>query len=81
MAIEEANCTKLVNLAIEETSSAAEKKIDQLTKKPVSQPIQQQYQQTPTQHYQVPVQKLITQNQFTLQNQYQVNNNRISSNN
>ncbi|KAG9297189.1 hypothetical protein G9A89_019470 [Geosiphon pyriformis] len=33
MAIEEANCTKLVNLAIEETSSAAEEKIDQLTKK------------------------------------------------
>ncbi|KAG9289384.1 hypothetical protein G9A89_007945 [Geosiphon pyriformis] len=34
MAMEEANCTKLVNLAIGETSSAAEKKIDQLTKKP-----------------------------------------------
>ncbi|KAG9287618.1 hypothetical protein G9A89_019679 [Geosiphon pyriformis] len=33
MAIEEANCTKLVNLAIKETSSAAEKKTDQLTKK------------------------------------------------
>ncbi|KAG9304207.1 hypothetical protein G9A89_019769 [Geosiphon pyriformis] len=33
MAMEEANCTKLVNLAIGETSSAAEKKIDQLTKK------------------------------------------------
>ncbi|KAG9297939.1 hypothetical protein G9A89_018767 [Geosiphon pyriformis] len=33
MAIEEANYTKLVNLAIEETSSAAEEKIDQLTKK------------------------------------------------
>ncbi|KAG9303305.1 hypothetical protein G9A89_013631 [Geosiphon pyriformis] len=33
IAIEEANHTKLVNLAIEETSSAAEKKIDQLTKK------------------------------------------------
>ncbi|KAG9304747.1 hypothetical protein G9A89_003921 [Geosiphon pyriformis] len=33
MAIEETNCTKLVNLAIGETSSAAEKKIDQLTKK------------------------------------------------
>ncbi|KAG9290479.1 hypothetical protein G9A89_002454 [Geosiphon pyriformis] len=33
MAIEEANHTKLVNLAIGETSSAAEKKIDQLTKK------------------------------------------------
>ncbi|KAG9296503.1 hypothetical protein G9A89_015095 [Geosiphon pyriformis] len=34
MAIEEANHTKLVNLAIGETSSAAEEKIDQLTKKP-----------------------------------------------
>ncbi|KAG9284925.1 hypothetical protein G9A89_006303 [Geosiphon pyriformis] len=38
---------------IGETSSAAEEKIDQLTKKPVLQPIQQQYQQPPTQHYQV----------------------------
>ncbi|KAG9284581.1 hypothetical protein G9A89_004623 [Geosiphon pyriformis] len=28
MAIEEANCTKFVNLAIEETSSAAKEKID-----------------------------------------------------
>ncbi|KAG9302819.1 hypothetical protein G9A89_009596 [Geosiphon pyriformis] len=34
MAIEEANHTKLMNLAIGETSSAAEEKIDQLTKKP-----------------------------------------------
>ncbi|KAG9285981.1 hypothetical protein G9A89_022657 [Geosiphon pyriformis] len=33
MAMEEANCTKLMNLAIEETSSAAEEKIDQLVKK------------------------------------------------
>ncbi|KAG9306516.1 hypothetical protein G9A89_004713 [Geosiphon pyriformis] len=33
MAMEEANHTKLVNLAIRETSSAAEEKIDQLTKK------------------------------------------------
>ncbi|KAG9302183.1 hypothetical protein G9A89_020617 [Geosiphon pyriformis] len=33
MAMEEANCTKLVNLAIRETSSAAEEKINQLTKK------------------------------------------------
>ncbi|KAG9303208.1 hypothetical protein G9A89_000743 [Geosiphon pyriformis] len=33
MAMEEANHTKLVNLAIEETSSTAEEKIDQLTKK------------------------------------------------
>ncbi|KAG9301426.1 hypothetical protein G9A89_018098 [Geosiphon pyriformis] len=73
MAMEEANCTKLVNLAIEETSSATEKKIDQLTKKPAPQPIQQQYQQPPIQHYQVPVRRLITQNQFTPQNQYQKN--------
>ncbi|KAG9298678.1 hypothetical protein G9A89_012746 [Geosiphon pyriformis] len=34
MAMKEANRTKLVNLAIGETSSAAEEKIDQLTKKP-----------------------------------------------
>ncbi|KAG9285812.1 hypothetical protein G9A89_013237 [Geosiphon pyriformis] len=33
IAMEEANHTKLVNLAIEETSSAAEEKINQLTKK------------------------------------------------
>ncbi|KAG9304319.1 hypothetical protein G9A89_019881 [Geosiphon pyriformis] len=33
MTMEEANCTKLVNLAIGETSSTAEEKIDQLTKK------------------------------------------------
>ncbi|KAG9291753.1 hypothetical protein G9A89_012038 [Geosiphon pyriformis] len=113
MAMEEANHTKLVNLTIEETSSAVEEKIDQLTKKienyftnqqqhlrivitveflatgkkiaesynetnkieqsyyqppppayypprpqyqnnyyqPTPQPIQQQYQQPPTQHY------------------------------
>ncbi|KAG9296920.1 hypothetical protein G9A89_006875 [Geosiphon pyriformis] len=152
MAMEEANCTKLVNLAIGETSSAAEKKIDQLTKNvenyftnqqqqqpqryqppqrrhqnnfallselslldcrklqrdqqnrsnqhypspqqsyyqpppPAYYPprpqyqnnyYQPQYQQPPTQHYQVPVQRLITQNQLTPQNRYQVNNNRIS---
>ncbi|KAG9285525.1 hypothetical protein G9A89_006513 [Geosiphon pyriformis] len=68
MAREEANRTKLVNLAIGETSSAVEKKIDQLTKKPAPQPIQQQYQQPLTQHYQVPAQRLLTQNQFTPQN-------------
>ncbi|KAG9292523.1 hypothetical protein G9A89_002158 [Geosiphon pyriformis] len=81
MVMEEANRTKLVNLAIEKTSSAAEKKIDQLTKKPTPQPIQQQYQQPLTQHYQVPARRLSTQSQFTPQNRYQVNNNRISSNN
>ncbi|KAG9296048.1 hypothetical protein G9A89_011900 [Geosiphon pyriformis] len=68
MTMEEANHTKLVNLAIGETSSAAEEKIDQLTKKSAPQPIQQQYQQPPTKHYQVPARKLITQNQFTPQN-------------
>ncbi|KAG9298217.1 hypothetical protein G9A89_002705 [Geosiphon pyriformis] len=128
--MEEANCTKLVNLAIGETSSAAEEKIDQFTKKqsqryqplqkrnqnnftlssnnqsqkiaesynetnkievinitshhsnfiinhhhqltiyqdPNIKPIQQQYQQPPTQHYQVSARRLITQNQFTPQN-------------
>ncbi|KAG9291796.1 hypothetical protein G9A89_012081 [Geosiphon pyriformis] len=81
MAIKEANHTKLVNLVIGETSSAAEEKIDQLTKKPALQPIQQQYQQPSTQHYQVPARRLIPQNQFTPQNQYQVNNNRINLNN
>ncbi|KAG9286049.1 hypothetical protein G9A89_022726 [Geosiphon pyriformis] len=73
MAIEEANHTKLVNLAIGETSSAAEKKIDQLTKKP--------YQTPPTQQYQVPARKLVQHNQFTLQNQLQSNHNRINPNN
>ncbi|KAG9294733.1 hypothetical protein G9A89_008212 [Geosiphon pyriformis] len=63
MAIEEANHTKLVNLAIGETSSAAEEKIDQLTKKP--------YQTPPTQQYQVPARRLVQHNQFTPQNQLQ----------
>ncbi|KAG9296324.1 hypothetical protein G9A89_014916 [Geosiphon pyriformis] len=47
MAIEEANHTKLVNLAIGETSSAAEKKIDQLTKKVENYFTNQQQQQQP----------------------------------
>ncbi|KAG9296053.1 hypothetical protein G9A89_011905 [Geosiphon pyriformis] len=64
MAMEEANCTKIVNLAIGETSSAAKEKIDQLTKKPAPQ----SYQQLLTQHYQVPARRLLTQNQFTPQN-------------
>ncbi|KAG9295673.1 hypothetical protein G9A89_002991 [Geosiphon pyriformis] len=46
MAIEEANRTKLVNLAIGETSSAAEEKIDQLTKK-----LQQDQQNKSNQYY------------------------------
>ncbi|KAG9293869.1 hypothetical protein G9A89_019207 [Geosiphon pyriformis] len=73
IAIEEANHTKLVNLAIGEISSAAEKKIDQLTKK--------QYQTPPIQQYQVPARRLVQHNQFTPQNQFQNNNNRINPNN
>ncbi|KAG9291052.1 hypothetical protein G9A89_012924 [Geosiphon pyriformis] len=45
MAIKEANHTKLVNLAIRETSSAAEKKIDQFTKKIENYFTNQQQQQ------------------------------------
>ncbi|KAG9288710.1 hypothetical protein G9A89_004329 [Geosiphon pyriformis] len=44
MAMKETNHTKLVNLAIGETSSAAEKKIDQLTKKVENYFINQQQQ-------------------------------------
>ncbi|KAG9290617.1 hypothetical protein G9A89_011580 [Geosiphon pyriformis] len=83
MTMEEANHTKLVNLAIGETSSAAEKKIDQLTKKQQYQqslPIQP-YQTPPTQQYQVPARRLVQHNQFTSQNQLQNNHNRINSNN
>ncbi|KAG9304032.1 hypothetical protein G9A89_005942 [Geosiphon pyriformis] len=54
MAIEEANHTKLVNLAIGETSLAAEKKIDQLTKKVESYFTNQQQQQQQPQRYQPP---------------------------
>ncbi|KAG9292353.1 hypothetical protein G9A89_015223 [Geosiphon pyriformis] len=54
MAIEEANYTKLVNLAIGETSSAAEKKINQLTKKVESYFTNQQQQQQQPQRYQLP---------------------------
>ncbi|KAG9306672.1 hypothetical protein G9A89_004219 [Geosiphon pyriformis] len=73
IAIEKANHTKLVNLAIGETSSAAEEKIDQLTKKQQYQqslPIQS-YQIPPTQQYQVSARKLVQHNQFTFQNQLQ----------
>ncbi|KAG9290000.1 hypothetical protein G9A89_010306 [Geosiphon pyriformis] len=52
IAMEETNCTKLVNLAIRETSSTAEKKIDQLTKK-VENYFTNQQQQQP-QRYQLP---------------------------
>ncbi|KAG9303132.1 hypothetical protein G9A89_005090 [Geosiphon pyriformis] len=83
MAMEEANHTKLVNLAIGETSSAAEKKIDQLTKKQqYQQPLPiQPYQTPPTQQYQVPARRLVQHNQFTPQNQLQSNHNRINPNN
>ncbi|KAG9297306.1 hypothetical protein G9A89_001995 [Geosiphon pyriformis] len=52
MAMKEANRTKLVNLAIRETSSAAKKKIDQLTKK-IENYFTNQQQQQP-QRYQPP---------------------------
>ncbi|KAG9293597.1 hypothetical protein G9A89_005600 [Geosiphon pyriformis] len=61
MAIEEANCTKLVNLAIGETSLAAEEKIDQLAKK-VENYFTNQQQQQP-QRYQPPQRQ--NQNNFT----------------
>ncbi|KAG9295168.1 hypothetical protein G9A89_006149 [Geosiphon pyriformis] len=51
IAIKEANHTKLVNLAIGKTSSAAEEKIDQLTKK-----LQQDQQNKSNQHYPPPQQ-------------------------
>ncbi|KAG9294591.1 hypothetical protein G9A89_008070 [Geosiphon pyriformis] len=59
MAIKEANCTKLVNLAIGETSSAAEEKIDQLTKKVENYFTNQQQQ---PQRYQPPQRR--NQNNF-----------------
>ncbi|KAG9293031.1 hypothetical protein G9A89_016393 [Geosiphon pyriformis] len=64
MAIKEANHTKLVNLAIEETSSAAEKKIDQLTKKVENYFTNQQQQQQQPQRYQPPQRQ--NQNNFRL---------------
>ncbi|KAG9299336.1 hypothetical protein G9A89_013984 [Geosiphon pyriformis] len=60
MAMKEANHTKLVNLAIEETSSAAEEKIDQLTKK-IENYFTNQQQQQP-QRYQPPQRR--NQNNF-----------------
>ncbi|KAG9290263.1 hypothetical protein G9A89_022239 [Geosiphon pyriformis] len=60
MAMKEANHTKLVNLAIGETSSAAEKKIDQLTKKVENYFTNQQQQQL--QRYQPPQRR--NQNNF-----------------
>ncbi|KAG9288040.1 hypothetical protein G9A89_017635 [Geosiphon pyriformis] len=61
MAIEKTNCTKLVNLAIGETSLAAEEKIDQLTKK-VENYFTNQQQQQP-QRYQLLQRQ--NQNNFT----------------
>ncbi|KAG9298354.1 hypothetical protein G9A89_003171 [Geosiphon pyriformis] len=54
MAMEEANRTKLVNLAIGKTSSAAEEKIDQLTKKVENYFTNQQQPQQQPQRYQPP---------------------------
>ncbi|KAG9288601.1 hypothetical protein G9A89_006702 [Geosiphon pyriformis] len=64
IAIKEANHTKLVNLAIEETSLAAEEKINQLTKKDTGNEIVGNYKETnktevinqplPIQQYQTP---------------------------
>ncbi|KAG9302396.1 hypothetical protein G9A89_011446 [Geosiphon pyriformis] len=70
MAIEEANCTKLMNLAIGETSSTAEEKIDQLTKK-VENYFTNQQQQQP-QRYQPPQRR--NQNNFTLFSNNQLQN-------
>ncbi|KAG9284796.1 hypothetical protein G9A89_003719 [Geosiphon pyriformis] len=60
MAMEEANCTKLVNLAIGETSSAAEEKINQLAKKILTtskMELKQLHQQNRSnQHYSSPQQ-------------------------
>ncbi|KAG9304431.1 hypothetical protein G9A89_019993 [Geosiphon pyriformis] len=61
MTMKEANHTKLMNLAIEETSSAAEEKIDQLAKK-VKNYFTNQQQQQP-QRYQPPQRQ--NQNNFT----------------
>ncbi|KAG9297663.1 hypothetical protein G9A89_011178 [Geosiphon pyriformis] len=63
MAMEKANRTKLVNLAIGETSSAAEEKIDQLTKK-IKNYFTNQQQQQQSQRYQ-PSQRR-NQNNFAL---------------
>ncbi|KAG9294157.1 hypothetical protein G9A89_021516 [Geosiphon pyriformis] len=71
IAMEEANHTKLVNLAIRKTSSAVEEKIDQLTKKVESYFTNQQQQQQQPQRYQPPQQ--CNQNNFGLpsNNQFQ----------
>ncbi|KAG9300326.1 hypothetical protein G9A89_011399 [Geosiphon pyriformis] len=61
MAMEKANCTKLMNLAIRKTSSTVEKKINQLTKK-VENYFTNQQQQQP-QRYQPPQRQ--NQNNFT----------------
>ncbi|KAG9284895.1 hypothetical protein G9A89_006273 [Geosiphon pyriformis] len=73
MAIEEVNHTKLVNLAIGETSSAAEKKINQLTKKVENYFTNQQQQQQPQQSQQP--------QRYQPPQQYNQNNFRPPSNN
>ncbi|KAG9284619.1 hypothetical protein G9A89_004661 [Geosiphon pyriformis] len=72
MAMEKANYTKLVNLAIGETSSAAEEKIDQLTKKIESYFTNQQQQQQQPQRYQPPQRH--NQNNFGLPSNNQPQN-------
>ncbi|KAG9284594.1 hypothetical protein G9A89_004636 [Geosiphon pyriformis] len=96
MAIEEANHTKLVNFAIRETSSAAEKKIDQLTKKNTENKIVGNYKETNKTgviniilYYNNLITNLYYQSiihqdhkiKTTPQNQLQSNNNRINPNN
>ncbi|KAG9305366.1 hypothetical protein G9A89_011499 [Geosiphon pyriformis] len=76
MAMEEANCTKLVNLAIGETSSAAEEKIDQLAMK-VKNYFTNQQQQQP-QRYQPPQRQ--NQNNFTSPSNNQLQNQQNRSN-
>ncbi|KAG9291133.1 hypothetical protein G9A89_013005 [Geosiphon pyriformis] len=73
MAMEEANRTKLVNLAIEETSLAAEEKIDQLTKK-VENYFTNQQQQQP-QRYQPP--QRWNQNNFIAESYNETNKTRV----
>ncbi|KAG9284480.1 hypothetical protein G9A89_014084 [Geosiphon pyriformis] len=72
MAMKEANHTKLVNLAIEETSLTAKEKIDQLTKKVENYFTNQQQQQQQPQSYQSPQQ--CNQNNFGLPSNNQSQN-------
>ncbi|KAG9302772.1 hypothetical protein G9A89_009549 [Geosiphon pyriformis] len=78
MAMEKANHTKLVNLAIRKTSSAAEEKIDQLTKKVKSYFTNQQQQQQQSQRYQPP--QRCNQNNFGSPSNNQPQNSQIAQN-